>query len=225
MEQGRDGAKTPPEQPTGPGLLSLVGRWLGLKPGQHDLLRYLLLIGFLGLLYMLVGNLTPAAERTPEEPSNGFAVFGERSSPAPADEGLLAYERALAAEVQRVLAALDGAGRVEVTVRLRRGPERILAADAQTNSRRTEEHDSAGGTRVVTEVSESGQTVILRTGGAGADKPLVLREERPQIDGVLVVAEGAFDPVVRARLVRAAAVALGIHAHRVHVAPRGVEAP
>lgn len=203
-----------------PGLLAQLGRWVGLRPGQADLLRYLLIMAVIGFMLMTFGGFLGRPGPVPAVPGREVAARSTQPSDrAGAPEGLFSYEQVLADELRRVLAQVDGAGRVDVTVSLGTGPTRVVATDSRTNSRRTEERDSGGGTRVINETDESGQMVILRTGG-GPDQPLVLREERAQIAGVLVVADGARDARVRERLTRAAAVALGVSTHRIQVVPR-----
>ncbi|MGB9904897.1 MAG: hypothetical protein ACPLQO_09570, partial [Desulfotomaculales bacterium] len=61
--------------------------------------------------------------------------------------------------------------------------------------------------------------VLLRE--AQREVPVVEEERASQIAGVLIIAEGAKDPVIKANLFRAAQVALGVEPQRIFVLPAG----
>lgn len=143
------------------------------------------------------------------------------SSPA-GEDTLSRLERDLAAEAATILGQVRGAGRVVVSVRLRAGPG-VSYMDNRTVSRRTtEEKDTAGGTRAIAEENESVQAVMARRPQGSEEAPVVARVERAPVDGVVVVAEGASDSVVRQRLFEAVQVMLGVPAYRVSVLPMKV---
>jgi stage III sporulation protein AG len=87
-----------------------------------------------------------------------------------------------------------------------------------TGKKTIQERDQSGGTRQTTEDSGSGQLVMNRN-GAGGEQPVVERELAPQVAGVLVVAEGAGDSRVRAKLFEATRVAMGIEPQKIVVLP------
>ena len=53
----------------------------------------------------------------------------------------------------------------------------------------------------------------------GADRPVMVREAKPTIKGVLVIAAGAADSAVKANLTRAVEAGLGIPTYKITVLP------
>jgi stage III sporulation protein AG len=179
---------------------------------QHNL-RLLALAG-LGVILLVVA---PLFARGKED--RGQAVERVVQAAPPVETSLGRLEKEMAAEAAEVLSRIRGAGRVVVSVRLRSGPG-VTCADNRTVSRRsTEERDTAGGTRTIAEENESVQVVMTRKVQEGEETPVVTRVERPEVDGVVVVAEGAANSTIKAELFRAAQVLLGVPAHRVTVLP------
>ena len=85
-----------------------------------------------------------------------------------------------------------------------------------TGKKTTQERDQTGGTRLTTEDSGSDQLVMNRSEN-GEERPVVEREVAPQVAGVLVVAEGAGDSRIKARLFEATRVALGVDPQKILV--------
>ncbi|MCL6639637.1 MAG: hypothetical protein K6T80_08185, partial [Firmicutes bacterium] len=113
---------------------------------------------------------------------------------------------------------VEGAGRVEVSVRLQASTRAEYAVNTTSGKKTTQEKDQSGGSRVITEDTGSGQLVMNRS-GQGIEAPVVERETAPQVAGVLVVAEGAGDAAVKAKLFEASRVALGIEPQKILVVP------
>lgn len=203
-------------------------RWdyLNLKAPQWRTLQMVAVAVLLGVLVMLSGNLLTPRPRpdsgvAQKEPSTG----GPAARSGDVSAQLLAEAQLLARDLEGVLEAVDGAGKVRVAITLESGSALEMAQDNNVSTRTTEERDNAGGTRVTTERTEDNKLVILRAAGGGqGDEPVVTRLLQPRIAGVLVVAEGARDPRVKERLSRAVQIALNIPAYRVEVLPgRGGE--
>ncbi len=187
--------------------------FLWLKLPQQRSLRVALLVAAAGLALLLLLSGAPR----PRPP--GAAAAGGTAEAAAGVEGdaLARLEADLAARLERILGDVRGAGRVRVQVALAGGVEREFALDRTLNRTVTEEQDREGGARRVTQVDEQGRVVAV-TGGGGQEL-LVRRLRGPEVRGVLVVAEGAGDPVVRDALARAAQAALGVPLHLVTVVP------
>jgi len=132
--------------------------------------------------------------------------------------GMTAEEEQLGKKLCEMLKQVEGAGRVEVSVRLSGTTRAEYAVNTTTGKKTTQEKDQAGGTRITTEDSGSGQLVMNRN-GSGGEQPVVEREIAPQIAGVLVVAEGAGDARVKAKIFEATRVALGVDPQKILVLP------
>ena len=79
----------------------------------------------------------------------------------------------------------------------------------------THESDSQGGTRIISE-TDSRENTVYRTEG-GASEPYVIKTLSPQIEGVLVVAEGAGSGTVNRTIVETVQALFGVEAHKVKV--------
>lgn len=184
--------------------------FLWLKAPQQKAVRLGLIAAAAGvsLLILLNAASRPAAapERVP--PAAPAAAAGAAETP-------IGMEAALAGELAAILSGVEGAGRVRVQVSLDGGVERVFALDRTRNATTTEERDRSGGLRVITQ--DDAQDKVVAVQGGGGQEPLVRQVLRPQVRGVLIVAEGARDPAVRDTLARAVQTALGVPLHRVTV--------
>ena len=141
-------------------------------------------------------------DRTPEQISN---------------EGLNGIELNLEQRLKNILSQIKGVGEVEVTVLLASGPRFDYAVNVSTIEKQIDEKDQSGGVRTTTEITEDGQLVIVRSDRTGGEEPVVTQEYKPDIQGVLVVAEGADNPRVKANLLNAITTILDLEAHKVDI--------
>ncbi len=173
---------------------------------------WLIALGVLGIALLVIsgpGGGKPATVQ-PEQVLPGSAA-GDRPENSMAFE-----EEQIGGKLREMLRQVDGAGRVEVSVRLSGSTREEYAVNTTTGKKTTQERDQSGGTRLTTEDSGSGQLVLNRS-GSGEETPVVEREVAPQVAGVLIVAEGAGDSRIKARLFEATQVALGIDPQRILV--------
>jgi len=120
--------------------------------------------------------------------------------------------------LKKILETIKGAGQVEVMITFEIGSEIIPALNTVESVETTEEKDSNGGTRVVNTQNKNNSTVI--TNDSSGNKPVVIKEIKPQVKGVIVVAEGAENIEVKAKLYEAVKTVLQIPGHRVQVYPK-----
>ena len=130
--------------------------------------------------------------------------------------GAGSYERELEKRIKRLLESAEGVGEVDVMVVLASDGERVLRVDRSRTVNDTQEKDSAGGVRTQSQ-SQWEENTVLAQGGSDAGGPLVEKELRPEITGVLISAQGGGSPVIRAEIVHAMEAVLGISANRIHV--------
>lgn len=183
---------------------------------QARLTATLLGVALLGIFFLVAGNLGGGDK----EPVKTGAKT-DTAAPAPLEQGssnMTGEEEILSKKLCEMLKKVEGAGRVEVSVRLFSSTCSEYAVNTTTGKKTTQEKDQSGGSRVITEDSESGQLVMNRS-GQGNETPVMEREMAPQVAGVLVVAEGAEDARVKAKLFEASRVALGIEPQKILVVP------
>ncbi|MEN6313696.1 MAG: stage III sporulation protein AG, partial [Clostridiaceae bacterium] len=112
-------------------------------------------------------------------------------------------------KLKSLLSQMQGVGKVDVMVTYYTSKEEVPAYDIKRNQSSTDEKDSEGGTRRVSE-EEYESTLAYEDSSSGGKSPVILKELEPEVKGVLVVAEGADSVVVRERVINAVAVLLDV---------------
>ncbi|NLN14973.1 MAG: sporulation stage III protein AG [Tissierellia bacterium] len=123
------------------------------------------------------------------------------------------YEGYIEDKLASILSKLKGVGKVDVMVTLEDSSEKIPAFNVTTTREITNESDSQGGVREITREDETKQVV------SSTDDITVLKEIKPNIKGVIVVAEGAEDGLVKETLYEAVKTVLGISGNKVQIFP------
>ncbi|MBE3581351.1 MAG: hypothetical protein IMW96_06940 [Thermoanaerobacteraceae bacterium] len=192
--------------------------WKGLRlPGKPP---WYLWVGVgvlvLGTLFISISDVSNPGDLKGTAPPSSPETAGQEGARG---SELFTTARALEAELEGILEKVEGAGRVKVSVSLAATPVKEYATNTREVQRSTEEKDQSGGTRVTTETDEDGQLVLARTSTLQGEEPVVVRESRPEIQGVVVVAEGGSDPYVRLRLMEAVRTLWALAPHQVEVLP------
>lgn len=159
-----------------------------------------LLLILLGVLGMALLVLPGSCDRVEQPPDSGISPD---------------YQLILQRELERILSRIQGAGRVMVMVTLEDEQEIVYARNQEERWRSVEEEDSQGGYRETVELDNRGQLVIVRVNNQ--EQPVVERIIRPRVRGVLIVATGADNPVVRQRLIAAVQSVLDLPAYKISV--------
>lgn len=127
-------------------------------------------------------------------------------------------EEIVEARLKNILERIKGSGKVEVMVTFEMGSEIVPASNTVETKDTTEEKDSNGGIRTVT--SQNLTENIVTTNDNTGNKPLVIKEIKPQVKGVIVVAEGADDIEVKMQLYDAVKTVLQVSGNQVQVYTR-----
>lgn len=128
-------------------------------------------------------------------------------------------EKRLEDELVNILTQIDGVGKVSVKVNLESGKQYQYAYNENKEKNVVEEKDQQGGTRVTTAVKDGEEMVVIQDSQSGSQKPVVMKELRPAVKGVMVVAQGAEDSLVKASLLEAVQTVLEVPAYKVVVLP------
>jgi len=180
----------------------------------------LVILLLLGIVLLSIGNVIAKREeagKNMKEASSTEEIGNERISSE--QSGIASAEAALEEKLKSTLQRIEGVGEVSVSLILKTSPEYEYAINEDSNQREIKEKDTSGGERVTIETNSNNQLVVLQNAGMGGQEPVVIKELKPEIEGVLVVAEGAEDPYIMAGLSRAVQTILGIPAHQVSVWP------
>ncbi|MDR7865289.1 MAG: hypothetical protein RIN56_00650 [Sporomusaceae bacterium] len=170
----------------------------------------LLFLGLVGVMLLVFGSMY---ETQPARPQQLAPAEPSRSVTAPRS-----YEEALEVKLANLLSQVKGAGSVAVSITLESGLTQEYARNTVRESRTIQERDTSGGVRTTTENKESDQVLLGRENGI--DRPVMVRETKPAVKGVLVIAEGAADSAVKASLTRAVEAGLGLPPYKITVLPQ-----
>lgn len=121
------------------------------------------------------------------------------------------YSNVLEKKLSNILSKIENAGKVNVMITLEDSVEKIPAMNMNNKSETTKEADSEGGTRDFRREDESKELINV------SNDIVILKEKNPNIKGVIVVAEGAGDPIVLENMYSAVKTVLGISVNRVQV--------
>ena len=179
------------------GLILLI---LGFPAGRSGKDDGKLDSGFQGL-----GDNGFGKEQGDEEADGQTEKEGEVSASGKAS---LTYEQQLEQRLEQV----------EVMIVLKSTEEKVWRVDRDTSYSVTQETDQNGGSRKV-ESQEIGEDTIL-AGQTGQQEPILEKELKPEINGVIVSAQGGGSPQIQAEISAAVEALFGIPSHKIKVLKR-----
>ena len=179
-----------------------LGNWkkFSLKNLRKDQLLILLLTG---ILLMVIA--VPA----------GKSVNG--TSAGTDEETYTAY---LEDRLNRTLSQIEGAGEVKVMITLKSSAEKVLDKDTESDQETVTEEDSQGGTRQSSKTSKKENTVYRtdsESNSQGSGSPYVSKELSPKIEGVVVIADGGENAVVKENISSAVQALFDIEPHKIRI--------
>ncbi|MCR6106421.1 stage III sporulation protein AG [Salipaludibacillus agaradhaerens] len=194
--------------------------------GKKIRLIYLLGLLVIGVVLMIIGSLfnkeeayepTLMMNESDDERREDVTTF---KSDEQSEESLdkEEYEAFYEKELTHALEEIVGVSNVTVMVNTTGTSRQIYQTNDSKKEQLTEETDSEGGSRKVTDSSIDEQVVIVRRGEN--EEPLLVESQKPDISGVLIVANGVDNIQVKTWVVEAVSRVLDIPSHRVSVMPR-----
>lgn len=163
-----------------------MARWL-----KRDNLLILLLAG---VLLVVIALPTDRSGRRQEDNSQGQTANSQEGTIRYPDmkgtgfEDMEEYAACLERRLEGMLSSINGVGAVQVMITLKATQELVLEKDRQTQSSNTTEEDNQGGHRYIGQVNQSESTVYHSSGN---NEPYVVKTLFPEVEGVVVVAQGA----------------------------------
>ncbi len=167
----------------------------------------------LGVLLLMLGNtfFTPKAERE-ESTAETLESKGKVSQSISQDKA----ERELEERMKTVLSKIEGAGEVEVMVTLKNSVQIVPAKNEKSEESTVTESGTQGNVKT-TQNAKKETSVVMTEDGRGSTAPLILQEYVPEIEGVVIVAQGGEDPTIQNALSKAAQALLNVPAHKVAI--------
>lgn len=183
---------------------------------NETLLRNIVILGMVGVVLLFAGSIIPDGGTTRED--DNFAE--KKSSEQQHQEAEKSnYLTGMKEELTRVISAIKGVGDVEVQIYVEEGTSYEYEYNISEDNKITNERDQEGGNREINEDDYEQELVIIQD-GAGNEKPVIRREKKPEIRGVLIVAEGAGVSSCKQEIFRAVQGLLDLPAHRINVLPQ-----
>ncbi|NFD09539.1 stage III sporulation protein AG [Clostridium botulinum] len=127
------------------------------------------------------------------------------------------YEKETQNKLKTTLEKIDGVGKVEVMITFESGEEKVPAVNINNSTNKSVEKDTEGGTRNTTQENEGSSVVVTNDGDK--TQPLIVKEYKPKITGVCIVAEGAEDNITKLRIPKAVVDLFSLAENKVNVYP------
>lgn len=121
------------------------------------------------------------------------------------------YKRKLEQELEEFLSSVAGVGTVKVLIYIKESPEYVVEKDMPTSNIINGENS---------EVRKE-ETTVYTVNGNGDQVPFIAQTKSPQIDGVVISAEGASNEAVRLQIVKLVMALYGVEANKVEVLRMG----
>lgn len=195
---------------------------------------YIVLV-LIGILLVIIGIPTEKKER---KNADNMGIFQQERETSEEGGGTLQAEKETAASIEEennnirydmdayveeteerlenILTAVEGAGRVKVMITVAGSEKEILGKDRESVSGNLTETDSEGGSRSNVE-NQVQEEVIYLTDERGNRIPYVVQTQLPQVTGVVVVAQGAGNEVIKENIIEAVEVLFNLSKHKIKV--------
>jgi len=201
---------------------------LGGGPGGSKRIktfRWLVLIGLVGCGLMIVNTFSflNVKDVDPILPGRASPSGGEAKETflgGSAKEGAVFrdYEQAYESQLKDILTKIVGVGEVEVLVSIDSTEEITVEKNTRDSQQVTNESDPGGAKRHITNITRSGDPVVMQQDGQQA--PLIVKTTKPKVRGVVIVAKGAENLTVKKLIIEAVERGLDVPPHRISVVPR-----
>ena len=118
--------------------------------------------------------------------------------------------------LEEILSNIRGVGNVKVMITYAETSKTVPVYNEESTEENTEETDSEGGTRKVTQTDVKKEVIYEESDGGG--KTLITQSIiRPTIEGAIITAEGASDASVKTNIIQAVGAVTGLATHKIQV--------
>ncbi|OEH94566.1 stage III sporulation protein AG [Bacillus solimangrovi] len=185
---------------------------------------YLLIAILIGVSMMLLSQFFQ--DDVEEGPSTVFQTDGSKEQATGLIKGeqhdgdnlMARYEQEYEKQLKDSLEDISGVSNVTVMINLDSTETKVVEKNTNTQMQKTDETDQQGGKRKVEDNSTDEQVVIVRLGDR--EQPIIIQTKKPEVRGVLVVADGVENAQIKQWVVEAVTRVLHVPSHRVSVMPK-----
>lgn len=167
--------------------------WRNWKfPGEFPKKQQLFLLLLIGIFLVVIAIPTPEQKERTEKVEEDCVESSENMD-------LASYRKALEQELEEILSQTEGVGNVRVMITFHTSAEKIVEKDLEKSD------------------SVRQEMTVLQDTSDGAHIPYVRKEIRPQVEGVLISAEGGDHAVVRKEITEAVQALFSIETHKIKI--------
>ncbi|MDM0477652.1 stage III sporulation protein AG [Clostridium perfringens] len=183
---------------------------------QKNITNLIILLLLVIMFYLVVSYFTGVNNITKSEKTNlEKASKEDMNSNSQKDSEVLSYQEKQEKDLERILGKINGVGSVDVVINFQSSEVKVPAVDNSSQKSTTEETDSEGGTRVNSQETD-GDKIVMSNSSNGSE-PVILKTEKPEVLGVMVVAEGAEDSKIKYEITKAISSLYNISVDKVNV--------
>ena len=121
----------------------------------------------------------------------------------------------LETKLESILSKIEGAGMVSVLITHSQSSEVVAMYNENQKDSTTEETDTNGGTRKITQADYSKEIIYKEENGEKI--PVTQKLISPKIEGAIIAAEGARNSEVKTNIIQAVEAATGLPTHKIQV--------
>ncbi|SJZ85748.1 hypothetical protein [Selenihalanaerobacter shriftii] len=184
-----------------------------LSGNNGKLVRRLIILIFAGIVFITLGNLADSDRHSQVSPVKDSNIKVSKQNSQSYDPESMMEEKLV-----KTLSNISGVRKVAVDITLDTSSKYEYARNNNISSKLTDEVDSNGGERQIEQEDRQQEVVIIRNND-GSEEAVVKKEIKAQIRGVMVVAQGAESSYIKANLISAVKVGLGVPAYKIVVLP------
>lgn len=126
------------------------------------------------------------------------------------------YVDDLEERLEEALRKVEGVGEVEVMITLKGSKEIVVLKDEPFKEERVNESDAEGGKRITSNHDKEENTVLVDNED-GSNTPYIIKELEPQVEGIVIIAQGGGNPEIINQINEATQVLFGVPTHKVKV--------
>jgi stage III sporulation protein AG len=189
------------------------------EKSEKNYITNLFILLLIGVLLAVLSNTfkdkSVAASNSSSENVKNIEENASTAASKEQDEVIAKEEAEVERKLKDTLENIQGVGKVKVMIYFKGGEEQIPAININDSTSLTEEKDTDGGTRKITQKND-GRTIVMMNTDNGT-KPFVVKKYKPEVTGVCVVAEGAENNLIKLQIHKAVVNLFGLKENQVNV--------
>ncbi|MDY0408402.1 stage III sporulation protein AG [Paracerasibacillus soli] len=174
-------------------MINKIKEWLQFtddnQKNKRPLKSYVILIGLLGLLFMILGNVFSPSKKEDQVEFNLPKESNEESTETNANSPTMTadvneLETTYKKQLEAMLENIQGVSNVEVMINLDSTNVKVYEKNLITGKQLTDENDKNGGNRQIEDNTEETQVVVVRQGDK--ETPLLVQTKNHQYEAYLL---------------------------------------